>query len=101
MTSELENKLLQTAYEQLGLTLVDSPYCGYVVYDSDNNEYACFMKGGVEPSPCAPASVEGFLRVSYFEHYSFPGGYKVIHNSFHGMSREELELRLAVAGKML
>ena len=101
VTSELENKLLQSAYEQLGLTLVDSPYCGYVVYDSDNNEYACFMKGGVEPSPCAPASVEGFLRVSYFEHYGFPGGYKVIHNPFHGMSCEELELRLAVAGRML
>ena len=56
------------------------------------------MEGGIEPSPSAPDSVEGFLRVSYCEHYGFPGGYKVIHNQFHGMSREELELRLAVAG---
>lgn len=93
-----EIKLLKLAYEQLGLTLGFSPYCGYVAYDSDTNEYACFMEGGVEPSPGAPVSVEGFLRVSYFEHYGFPGGYKVIHNTFHGMSREELELRMAVAG---
>ena len=96
MTGEHENKLLKLAYEQLGLTLCFSPYCGYVVYDSDTNEYACFMEGGVEPSPGAPASIEGFLRVSYFEHYGLPGGYKVIHNSFYRMSREEFELRLAV-----
>ena len=93
-----EIKLLKLAYEQLGLTLGFSPYCGYVVYDSDTNEYARFMEGEAEPSPGAPVSVEGFLRVSYFEHYGFPGGYKVIHNTFHGMSREELELRIAVAG---
>ena len=100
VTSELENKLLKSAYEQLGLTLCFSPYCGYVVYDSDTNEYACFMEGGIEPSPSAPASGEGFLRVSYFEHYGFPGSYKVIHNQFHGMSHEELELRLTVAGRI-
>ena len=96
MTGERENKLLKLAYEQLGLTLGFSPYCGYVAYDSDTNEYACFMGGGVEPSPGAPASIEGFLRVSYFEHYGLPGGHKVIHNSFYRMSREEFELRLAV-----
>ena len=55
-------------------------------------------KAGAEPSPGAPASVEGFLSVSYFEHYGSPSGYKVIHNPFRGMSREELELRLAVIG---
>ena len=101
MTGEKENKLLQLAYEKLGLTLGFSPYYGYVVYDSDNNEYACVVKGRVDPSPAAPASVEGFLMVSYFEHYSFPGRYKVVHNPFYGMSREELELRLAITGRML
>ena len=59
----------------------------------------CFAEGGVEPSPSAPASVEGFLRVSYFEHYSFPGDYRVVHNPFCGMSPEELELKLAVEGR--
>lgn len=98
MTDRCENELLRSAYEQLGLTLGFSPYCGYVVYDSDSNEYACFTEGRVEPSPAAPANVEGFLKVSYFEHYRFPGGYKVIYNQFYGMSREELELRLAVMG---
>lgn len=42
MTDRCENELLRFAYEQLGLTLGFSPYCGYVVYDSDSNEYACF-----------------------------------------------------------
>lgn len=98
MTGRLENELLQSAYEQLGLTLCFSPYCGYVAYDSDINEYACFMEGEAESSPGAPVSVEGFLKVSYFEHYGLLGGYKVIHNPFYGMSREELELRLAVMG---
>ena len=98
MTCEQENKLLKLAYEQLGLTLCFSPYCGYVAYDSNTNEYACFMEGGTEPSPGAPASIEGFLMVSYFEHYGLPSGHKVIHNTFYGMSREELELRLAVMG---
>lgn len=99
MTGERENELLRSAYEQLGLTLGFSPRRGYAVYDSDLNECVCFAKGAVEPSPGAPANVEGFLRVSYFEHYSFPGNYKVIHNPFCGMSREELELKLAVIGK--
>ena len=99
MTGEQENELLRSAYERLGLTLGFSPRHGYAVYDSDLNKYACFAKGGVEPSPGAPASVEGFLRVSYFEHYSFPGDYRVVHNPFHGMSPEELELKLAVMGK--
>ena len=99
MTGERENELLQSAYKQLGLTLGFSPRRGYAVYDSDLNECVCFAKGAVEPSPGAPASVEGFLGVSYFEHYSFPGNYKVIHNPFCGMSREELELKLAVIGK--
>lgn len=97
MTGERENELLRSAYERLGLALGFSPRRGYAAYDSDLNKYACFAEGGVEPSPGAPVSVEGFLRVSYFEHYSFPGNYKVIHNPFCGMSREELELRLAVA----
>ena len=99
MTGERENELLQSAYEQLGLTLGFSPRRGYAVYDSDLNEYACFAESGFAPSPSAPASVEGFLRVSYFEHYSYPGDYKVVHNPFHGISREELELKLAVMGK--
>lgn len=99
MTGELENDLLRSAYEWLGLTLGFSPRHGYAVYDSNLNEYACFTKGGVEPYPGAPDNVEGFLRVSYFEHYSFPGDYKVIHNPFYGMSREELELKLAVMEK--
>ena len=98
MTGERENELLQSAYERLGLTLGFSPRRGYAAYDLDHNEYACFAKGGVEPSPGAPTGIEGFLRVSYFEHYSFPGDYKVIHNPFCGMSREELELKLAVIG---
>lgn len=98
MTGRLENELLRSAYEQLGLTLCFSPYCGYVAYDSDINEYACFVEGGVEPFSGAPANVECFLKVAYFEHYGLPGGYKVIHNPFYGMSREELELRLAVMG---
>ena len=72
---------------------------GGVLRDSNLNKYACFAEDGIEPSPGAPGSVEGFLRVSYFEHYSFPGDYKVIHNPFYGMSREELELKLAVIGK--
>ena len=96
MTGERENKLLKLAYEQLGLILGFSPYCGYVAYDSNTNEYACFMEGGTGPSPGAPASIEGFLRVSYFEHYGLPGGYKVIHNPFYGMSRDEIALRMAV-----
>lgn len=98
MTGKRENELLRSAYEQLGLTLGFSPCRGYTVYDSDFNEYACFMEGGVESSLCAPDDVEGFLRVSYFEHYKFPGGYKVVRNPFCGMSREEVELRLAVTG---
>ena len=101
MTGENENKLLQLAYEKLGLTPGFSPYRGYVVYDSDNNEYACFVEGRVDPSPAAPASVEGFLMVSYFEHHSFLGRYKIVHNPFYGMSREELELRLAITGRIL
>ena len=101
MTGERENKLLKLAYEQLGLILGFSPYRGYVVYDSDNNEYACFIKGEAEPSPGAPVSVEGFLKVSYFEHHSFLGRYKIVHNQFYGMSREELELRLAITGRIL
>ena len=99
MTGERENELLRSAYERLGLTLGFSPRRGYAAYDSDFNKYVCFAEGGVEPSAGAPASVEGFLRVSYFEHYVFPGGYKVIRNPFCGMSREELELKLAVMGK--
>jgi len=98
VTGGQENELLQSAYERLGLTLGFSPRRGYAAYDSDHNEYACFAEGGVEPSPGAPTGVEGFLRVSYFEHYSFPDDYKVIHNPFYGMSREELELTLAVMG---
>ena len=98
MIGERENELLQSAYERLGLTLGFSPRRGYAAYDSDLNEYACFMEGGIEPSG-APTGVEGFLKVSYFEHYSFPGDYKVIHNPFYGMSREELELKIAVMGK--
>lgn len=99
MTAARENELLRSAYERLGLTLGFSPRRGYAAYDSDLNEYACFTAGAVEPSPGAPASVEGFLGVSYFERYRFPGGYKVVRNPFHGMSREELELRLAVMGR--
>lgn len=98
MTGRRENELLRSAYEQLGLTLCFSPYCGYIVYDSDTNEYACFMEGGTEPSPGTPASIEGFLKVSYFEYYGLPDSYKVIHNPFYGMSCEELELKLAVMG---
>ena len=98
MTGRLENELLWSAYEQLGLILGFSPYCGYVAYDSDINEYACFAEGGVEPFQGAPANVECFLKVAYFEHYGLPDGYKVIHNPFYGISREELELKLAVAG---
>lgn len=98
MTGKRENELLQSAYERLGLTLGFSPRRGYAAYDSDYNKYACFAEGEVESSPGAPVSVDGFLRVSYFEHYSFPGNYKVIHNPFYGMSREELELKLAVMG---
>ena len=99
MTGERENELLQSAYGRLGLTLGFSPRRGYAAYDSDHNEDACFAEGGVEPSPGAPVGVEDFLRVSYFEHYSFPGDYKVIHNPFYGMSCEELELKLAVLGE--
>jgi len=98
MTDERENELLRSAYERLGLTLGFSPYRGYAVYDSDANEYDCFAESAVEAFPCAPASVEGFLEIVYFEHYRFPGGYKVVDNPFHGMSREELELRLTVEG---
>ena len=75
-----------------------SPRRGYAVYDSDLNEYACFMEGGVEPSPGAPDNIEGFLKVFYFEHYKYPNDYRVIHNPFYGMSQEEVELRLAVIG---
>lgn len=98
MTGERENELLRAAYERLGLTLGFSPRCGYVVYDSDLNEYACFAENSIAPSPGAPASVEGFLEIVYFEYYRFPDGYKVVVNPFHGMSREELELRLTVEG---
>lgn len=101
MTGEQENDLLRSVYEQLGLMLGFSPRRGYVVYDSDLNEYACFTEGGVESSLCAPDDVKGFLKVSYFEHYKYPNDYKVIHNPFYGMSQEEVELRLAVTGVQL
>lgn len=99
MTGERENELLWSAYERLGLTLGFSPRRGYTVYDSDLNEYACFAEGGLAPSPFAPVDIEGFLKVFYFEHYKYPNDYKVVYNPFHGMSREELELKLAVMGK--
>lgn len=51
--------------------------------------------GDVRP----PGNLLDFLSIRFFEHYSFPGDYKVIHNPFCGMSCEELELKLAVMGK--
>lgn len=93
-----ESELLCAALDALGLA-VRSRNSIPIVCDSDGRRYAGFRDGDLEGDSHAPESLTGFLKVRYFEHYGFPGDYKVVHNPFYGMSREELELKLAVMGK--
>jgi hypothetical protein len=98
MTVRQESALLCAALGALGLA-VRSRNSISIVCDSDGRRYAGFRDEDLEGDSHAPRSLTGFLKVRYFEHYGFPNDYKVIHNPFCGMSREELELKLAVMGK--
>ena len=98
MAVRQESELLGEALSALGLA-VRSRNNISIVCDSDGRRYAGFRGEALEGDSHAPRSLAGFLKVRYFEHYGFPNDYKVIHNPFCGMSREELELKLAVMGK--
>lgn len=89
--------LLDAALAAVGLArrkgvLRDSAGRSYMSFRSDD---ILENDGDVRP----PGNLSDFLSIRYFEHYSFPGDYKVIDNPFCGMPREELELKLAVIGK--
>ena len=97
MAVRQESELLYAALGTLGLA-VRSRNSISIVCDSDGRRYAGFRAEDLEGDSHAPRSLAGFLKVRYFEHYGFPNDYKVIHNPFCGMSLEEVELRLTVAG---
>ena len=98
MAVKQESALLCAAFGALGLA-VRSRNSISIVCDSDGRRYAGFRDEDFEVYSHVPRSLTDFLKVRYFEHYGFPNDYKVIHNPFCGMSREELELKLAVMGK--
>ena len=70
-----------------------------VLRDSAGRSYMSFRGGDLEGASPPPADLRGFLEVEYFEHYGFPNDFKILVNPFCGMTREELELKLAVMGK--
>lgn len=90
--------LFVAALNALGLA-ARSDRRGTILYDSLRRRYMSFRDGELEGASPPPADLSEFLKVRYFEHYSFPNDYKIIDNPFCGMSREELELKLAVMGK--
>ena len=96
-----ENNLLHAAYRQLGLDII-SRGRAYSVCDADGNKYACFYENDIDPDwPPTEEIVDwisNFTKIRYFEYYRFPGRLIHVQNKFFGMSREEFELRLAVAG---
>jgi len=91
--------LLAAALKALGLTALNDGR-RTVLCDSSGRKYICFQDGDFALSSF-PADLRDFLKVEYFEYYNFSSDYNVIYNPFRGMSSEELELRLAVAGGRL
>lgn len=93
MTRRGGKSLLESALAPLGLTARGDGG----VRDSDGCLYRAFRDSLLEPVP-QPVDLAGLSDIRYFEHYSFPNNYRVVDNPFYGMSSEEIELRLAVAG---
>lgn len=104
--NDKETALLKRACKFLGFRLIwRRSY--FKIYDAEGREYkrCSSMNDFILADGIAGIrTVEEFLGTEMFEHYQFSpftltaGRLKIVENSFYGMSREQLEIRLALEG---
>lgn len=107
MEENEDTVLLKRACKFLGFRLIWRRNY-FKIYDAEGREYKRYSN--MDDFICVDGTagirtVEEFLETEMFEHYRFSpfevgdGRLKVVENSFYGMSREQLEIRLALEGE--